>query len=120
MLLAGLVLIGGTGAIVVHVRRTVVPPGCRDPRVLRVVRHALTGRFGLPKTVRMETITTRAGGPLAFRFVCTATLGGLDHVPLPPGSRPGSVAYVSSLAGPARRLDVTVSVQPLLTWVPVR
>ena len=120
LVLAGVVLLAGIGAVVVHLRRTVVPPGCRDPRTLALVRQALTGRDHLPETVRLENITVEAGGPLAFRFVCTATLGGLAHVRLPPGPIPGSVRYITRLTGPGRRLQVTVTVQPLLRWIPVQ
>lgn len=117
--LAGLVLLG-VAAVVVHVRRTVVPPGCRDPQVLAIVRRALTGNYHLPETVRIENVSVEAGGPLAFRFVCAADLGGLSHVLLPPGPRPGSVRYVTRLTGPGRRLQVTVRLQPLLEWAPVQ
>jgi hypothetical protein len=120
LLLAGLLLLGAAGAVILHVRRTVVPPGCRDPRVLVIVRRALTGQFRLPETVRLENITVEAGGPLAFRFVCNAELGGLAHVLLPPGPIPGSVRYVSRLTGPGRRLQVTVNLLPLLEWAPVQ
>ena len=120
-MLAGLALLGvGIAAIVVHVRRTVVPPGCRDPAVLAIVRHALVAHFHLPATVRLEAIRVRAGGPLAFRFLCTADLGGLRGAVLPPGPRPGSVRYTTQLTGAARRLDVSVRVVPLLNWVPVQ
>jgi len=121
LVLAGLLVIGaGTAAIVVHVRRTVVPPGCRDAGVLAIVRHALVARFHLPATVRLEAIRVQAGGPLAFRFLCTADLGGLRGAALPPGPRPGSVRYVTRLTGTARRLEVSVRVVPLLNWVLVQ
>ncbi|MDE2580354.1 MAG: hypothetical protein KGL52_01835 [Rhodospirillales bacterium] len=120
LVLAGTILLAGVGAVVVHIRRTVVPPGCRDPQTLAQVRDVLVGRYHLPETVRIENIAIQAGGPLAFRFVCTADLGGLEHVPMPPGPVPGGVRYVTRLTGPARRLQVTVSVQPLLTWIPVQ
>ncbi len=120
MLLAGAVLLAAIGAIIVHVRRTVVPPGCRNPRVLAIVRQALRDHFRLPPTVRIENINMSAGGPLAFRFVCSADLGGLRHAPLPPGPRPGSVHYVTSLVGPDRRLSVTVRILPLLFWRPAQ
>jgi hypothetical protein len=118
-LLAGLALLGAV-AVVVHVRLTVVPPGCRDPRVLAIVRQQLTGRYRLPTTVRIENIRVQAGGPLAFRFLCNADLGGLSHAPLPPGPRPGGVHYVTQLTEPGRRLSVTVHLQPMLEWVLVQ
>lgn len=121
IVLAGLLVVAaGTAAVVVHVRRTVVPPGCRDAQVLAIVRHALVARFHLPATVRLEAIRVRAGGPLAFRFVCTADLGGLRGADLPPGPRAGSVRYTTRLTGAARRLEVSVRVVPLLNWVPVQ
>ena len=120
-MLAGLLVVAaGTAAVIVHVRRTVVPPGCRDPGVLAIVRHVLVAQFHLPPTVRLEAIRVRAGGPLAFRFVCTADLGGLRDAELPPGPRPGSVRYTTQLTGEARRLDVSVRVVPLLNWVLVQ
>ena len=120
-MLAGLLMLAaGTAAVIVHVRRTVVPPGCRDPHVLAIVRHALVARFHLPVTVRLSAIRVRAGGPLAFRFLCSADLGGLRGAALPPGPRPGSVRYTTRLTGAARRLEVSVRVVPLLSWVPVQ
>ncbi len=120
VLLAGAVLLAGIGGIVVYVRRTVVPPGCRDARVLAMVRQTLIDRAALPETVRIKNISMSAGGPLAFRFVCAADLGGLRHAPLPPGPRPGKVRYVTRLVGPDRRLSVTVRIIPLLVWSPVQ
>ena len=112
--------LAGVVAVVVHVRRDVVPPGCRDPHVLAIVRRRLIGRDGLAQTVRMENIRVRAGGPLAFRFLCTADLAGLAHTVLPPGPRPGSVRYTTERRGPDRHLVVRVRLQPLLELIPVR
>ncbi len=61
MLLAGAVLLAGIGGIVVYVRRTVVPPGCRDARVLAMVRQTLIDRAALPEPARIENISLRAG-----------------------------------------------------------
>lgn len=96
-----LALAGGFAAIVVHLRRDVVPPGCDDPRTLaQVATH-------LPPDSRLERIKVMAGGPLAFRFVCTADLGAFD------------VRYTSRFAEDGRHV-VTVSVTPVLLWMRVK
>ncbi len=110
------VLLAAVGGVVLYVRRTVVPPGCRDPQVLAIVRQTLIERADLPPVLRLRHIVTRAGGPLAFRFVCDASLRGLAHQLLP-GPRPGGVRYLTRLAGPQHRLVVTVRLVPLLEWV---
>lgn len=86
------IVIGAT-AIVVWLRTNVVPPDCRDPATLALVRRSLTGRFALPASVTIENIETLAGGYVAFRFACEADLRGFDPKDLTPGSPvPGSVS----------------------------
>jgi hypothetical protein len=110
------IVIGAT-AIVVWLRTNVVPPDCRDPATLALVRRSLTGRFALPATVTIENIETLAGGYVAFRFVCEASLGGIDPHALPPGTDiPGTVHYVSQLTADRRHHEVSVSIQPALIW----
>lgn len=110
-----------TTLVVIWLRRHVVPPDCADPATLALVRRSLTGRFKLPMTVKMENIQTHAGGYLAFRFACEASLSGIDAHDLPPGTPiPGSVNYVSRLTDGGRRHEVTVSIEPLLKLVPVQ
>ncbi len=100
---------------VIWLRIHVVPPDCQDPETLALVRRSLTGRFGLPASVTIDNIETRAGGYVAFRFACEADLHGIDPSDLPAGSPvPGSVYYVSRLTDGGRRHEVTVSIQPLL------
>lgn len=112
-------ILGGFGIVAVHVRRHVVPPDCRDPRTLVLVRQSLTGRFHLPASTRIDHIEMIAGGWLAFRFECEADLE-VDPADLPPGPRPGTVHYVSQLTDDGHRHEVTVSIAPLMTWVPVQ
>lgn len=107
------------GGVIVHVRRHVVPPGCRDPRTLAMVQQSLTGRFHLPTSTRIDHIYMLAGGWLAFRFECQADLE-IPEADLPPGPRPGLVHYVSQLTDAGRRLEVSVSISPLMIWVPVQ
>lgn len=97
-----LALAGGFAAIVVHLRRHVVPPGCRDQRTLALVAPHL------PPRAKLERIKVLAGGPLAFRFVCEADLGAL------------TVHYTSRLTEGGTRHVVTVSVSPVLLWMPVK
>ena len=111
-------ILGATAAIVVHVRRHVVPPDCRDPRTLALVRHSLTDHYHLPASTGIDHIHTIAGGWLAFRFVCQADLE-VDLAKLPPGPKPGFVDYTSQWAEPGHLLHVTVHVSPLMIWVPV-
>ena len=86
---------GAFALVARHIRLTVVPPGCTDPRTLELVRQSLTNQFHLPPSTRMERITMQAGGWLAFRFVCEADLD-IPEKDLPPGPRPGTVHYISS------------------------
>ncbi len=96
-----LVLAGGLAGIVVHLRRYVVPPDCRDPRTLaQVAPH-------IPQGERLAGIHVLAGGPLAFRFVCEADLD---------GPRAMTVHYTSQLTEGGARHEVTVSVSPVLIW----
>jgi hypothetical protein len=115
---AALLLLGALGALVMYLRLHVVPPGCRDPRTLALVRESLTHRFGLPEDTRIKNIHVLAGGPLAFRFVCEADLVGYTEAELPPGPKPGFVRYTSTLAENGTRHEVTVEVLPLLMWAP--
>jgi hypothetical protein len=102
---------------VIWLRINIVPPDCADPDTLALVRRSLTGRFQLPQSVTIENIQTLAGGYVAFRFVCEASLGGIDAHALPPGTDiPGSVHYVSRLTPDHRRHEVSVGIQPELIW----
>ncbi|HEY6431231.1 MAG TPA: hypothetical protein VIZ17_04560 [Acetobacteraceae bacterium] len=112
-------ILGGFAIVAVHVRRHVVPPGCRDPRTLALVHQSLTERFHLPADTRIDQIQMIAGGWLAFRFECEADLE-VDPAKLPPGPRPGTVHYVSQLTDNGHRLEVTVRIAPLMVWVPVQ
>lgn len=105
-------LLGAASALVVHLRRDVVPPACRDTRTLALVHASLIRRFGLPLTTRIENIHMLAGGPLAFRFVCEADLK--------PPSQAGFVRYTSRLTDGGARHEVTVELLPALMWEPVR
>ena len=58
-----------------------------DSATLALVRQSLTERFKLPASVTIENIQTLAGGYVAFRFVCEASLGGIDRQALPRGQR---------------------------------
>jgi hypothetical protein len=117
-LAAAALILGATAAIVVHVRLHVVPPGCRDPQTLALVRQSLTNHFHLPTSTRIDHIRMLAGGWLAFRFVCQADLE-VNLAELPPGPKPGFVNYTSQLGDKGRRQEVTVRVAPLMMWVPV-
>jgi hypothetical protein len=104
-------------ATVVWLRAHIVPPDCSDPDTLALARQSLTGRFRLPPTVTIENIQTLAGGYVAFRFVCEASLGGIDPHELAPGVYvPGVVHYVSRLTADHRNHEVSVSIQPALIW----
>jgi hypothetical protein len=118
-LAAAVLILGVTAAVVVHIRRHVVPPDCRDPRTLALVRQSLTSHFHLPASTRIDNIRMIAGGWLAFRFVCEADLEA-NAAELPPGPKPGFVNYTSQLTDSGRRQDVTVTVSPLMLWVPVQ
>jgi hypothetical protein len=113
---AFVVLIFATSCVI-WLRIHVVPPDCDDPDTLALVRQNLTGRLKLPPGVTLENIRTLAGGYVAFRFVCEASLGGIDRNALPDGTTvPGSVHYVSQLTADRQRHEVTVSIQPALIW----
>ncbi len=104
-----------TTGIVVWLRINVVPPDCSDPRTLALVRASLLNRFKLPAGVTMENIRTLAGGYVAFRFSCQATLDNIDRTALPPGTPiPGFVYYISRLTPDHQRHVVTVRIEPLL------
>lgn len=60
----------------------------------------------------------KAGGWLAFRFICEADLD-IPEKDLPPGPRPGMVHYISILDDNHRQ-HVTVTISPLLEWVQVQ
>ncbi len=109
---ASLALLAAIPALVVYLRRNVVPPACRDTRTLALVHASLIRRFGLPVTAHVENIHMLVGGPLAFRFVCEADLL--------PGPQTGFVRYTSQLAEGGTRHEVTVEILPLLMWEPVR
>ena len=111
-------VLGVFAGVAVHVRRHVVPPGCRDPRTLALVQKSLTGRFHLPASTRIDHIHMIAGGWLAFRFECEADIE-IPEAELPPGPRPGTVHYVSQLTNGGTRHEVTVSIAPLMIWAPV-
>ncbi len=101
----------------IWLRTHIVPPNCSDPETLALVRRSLTGRFKLPPSVTIEAIQTLAGGYVAFRFVCEASLGGIDPRDLTPGTDvPGTVHYVSRLTADRQGHEVSVSIQPLLIW----
>lgn len=119
LLVFALVVLAVFGGVAFYVRRNVVPPDCRDPRTLAQVRRSLKERFHLPDSTRIEGIKMRAGGWLAFRFVCVADLE-IPEADLPPGPRPGTVHYVSTLTDGGTRHEVTVNISPLLQWVPVQ
>lgn len=93
---------GGLAAVVVHVRRNVVPPGCRDARTLSQVA------VRLPPGAKLERIRVLAGGPLAFQFICEADMGAM------------TVHYTSRLSDGGARQAVTVSVSPVLMWMRVK
>jgi hypothetical protein len=115
--LGAIALFSFVAGCVVWLRLHVVPPDCEDPDTLALVRRSLTGRFGLPESVTIETIETLAGGYLGFRFVCEASLGGIDPHDLAPGSSvPGIVHYVSQLTADRQHHEVSVSIHPALIW----
>ncbi len=102
---AALALASGSAAIAIHLRQTVVPPGCQDPRTLA----QLAAR--LPEGERIARIRVIAGGPLAFRFVCEADLD---------GPRALTARYTSQLVDPGARHQVTVAISPVLVLVRVQ
>ncbi len=118
-LAAAALVLGVAAAVMVHIRRHVVPPDCRDPRTLALVHQSLTNHFHLPASTRIDHIRMLAGGWLAFRFVCEADLE-VNLAELPPGPKPGFVNYTSQLTDPGREQHVTVTVSPLMIWVPVQ
>ena len=92
------------------------PPGCSDPRTLAMVRQSFV-RHHLPPSTQMLAIQTRAGGPLALRFVCEAQLIGIHKRDLPPDTPvPGEITYTSQLTNHRTRHEVTVRIEPLLRW----
>jgi len=92
------------------------PPGCSDPRTLAMVRQSFV-RHHLPPSTQMLAIQTRAGGPLALRFVCQAQLVGIHKRDLPPDTPvPGEITYTSQLTKHRTRHEVTVRIEPLLRW----
>jgi len=92
------------------------PPGCSDPRTLAMVRQSFV-RHHLPPSTQMLAIQTRAGGPLALRFVCQAQLVGIHKRDLPPDTPvPGEITYTSQLTNHRTRHEVTVRIEPLLRW----
>jgi len=104
-----------TVAIAIWVRLNVVPPNCRSPATLALVQQSLLGHFKLPPGVTIDNIRTLAGGYLAFRFACEASLDNIDRNALPPGSVvPGFVYYISQLTPDHRRHEVSVRIEPLL------
>jgi len=96
-----LALAAGVAGIVIHLRRDVVPPDCRDARTLAQVAPRI------PPGERLARIHMLAGGPLAFRFVCEADLD---------GPRALVAHYTSQLTEGGARHEVTVSISPVLTW----
>ena len=119
LLAVAALVLGATTAVIVHVRRHVVPPDCRDPQTLALVHQSLTNHFHLPTSTRIDNIRMIAGGWLAFRFVCVADIE-VNPAELPPGPIPGFVNYTSELTDAGRKQHVTVSVSPLMVWVPVQ
>jgi hypothetical protein len=104
-----------TTGIVVWLRINVVPPDCRDSRTLALVRQSLLNRFKLPAGVTIDNIRMLAGGYVAFRFSCQASLDNIDRTALPPGTPiPGFVYYISRLTPDHKRHEVTVRIEPLL------
>jgi hypothetical protein len=122
------IILAGTLTIVLAaVTATVVwfhsrlPPNCRDPGTIALVRHSLAAHDHLPATTTLEDIRTVAGGPVALRFVCQAEVGGFDPHKLPRGMPiPGTVHYTSQLTPDRRHHEVTVDLEPLLRWVKVQ
>ena len=84
--LSGAAVVLCTAAIIAWLRINVVPPDCSDPRTLALVRQSLLGRFKLPPAVTIDTIRTLAGGYVAFRFSCLASLDNIDRNALAPGT----------------------------------
>jgi len=98
-----------------------LPPNCTNPDTIALVRRSLIAHDHLPPSATLEDIRTVAGGPVALRFVCQALVGGVDPHALPAGTPlPGVVNYTSQLTADRRRHEVTVSLEPLLKWVPVQ
>ncbi len=119
LLVVSALVLGVAAGVIVHIRRHVVPPDCRDPRTLALVHQSLTGHFHLPPSTEIDHIRMLAGGWLAFRFVCQGDIE-VDPKLLPPGPLPGFVGYTSELSKFGQRQDVTVAVSPLMIWVPVQ
>ena len=101
--------------------RARLPPNCTDPRTLTLVRQSLTTRYHLPPTTTLDNIRTVAGGWLALRFVCTAGVAGFNPHELPAGMPlPGQIHFTSRLTPDGSRHEVSVDLQPLLTWEKVQ
>jgi hypothetical protein len=113
--LAGGVIVLATAAIIAWLRINVVPPDCRDPRTLALVRQSLLNRFKLPAAVTIDNIHMLAGGYVAFRFSCQGSLDNIDRNALAPGTPiPGFVYYISRLTPDHQRHEVSVRIEPLL------
>jgi hypothetical protein len=116
--LAALVLTAGGAALWFYAHR---PPNCTDPDTVALVHQSLVAHHHLPPSTTLEDIRTIAGGAIAFRFVCTAFIGGFDPHKLPQGTPvPGVVNYTSQLTPDRKRHEVTVEVEPILKWVKVQ
>lgn len=108
-------IVAFSSGMAVWLRRNVVPPDCEDARTLALVRQSLIQTFRVPSSVTIDGIQTHAGGYLAFRFACEATLGNINPNDLPPGTTiPGFVYYTSRLTPGRRRHEVSVSIEPVL------
>ena len=83
------------------------------------MRTSLTGKFGLPDTVRLDAIRTVAGSAIGFRYVCEAGLTGFERRQLPPNTPvPANVRYASRLTQDGTQHEVTVRIAPLMVLVP--
>lgn len=108
-------IIAFSAGMVIWLRINVVPPDCDDPATLALVRQSLIHNFKVPASVTIDGIRTHAGGYVAFRFVCEASLGHIDPNALPPNTViPGFVYYTSQLTADHRRHEVSVSIEPIL------
>ena len=96
--------------------RARVPPGCTDARTVALVHQSLVSRFHFPPATELANIRTLAGGWLAIRYACVATLTGFDPRDLPPGPLPGEVHFTSRLTAGRERHEVSVRIDPVLIW----